>query len=200
MDLYHDSAGPRIDSGVAARLKRLDRNLAVTFCRYAIDQRTSRPVEIRNWDGETEHLIEKRGGSAYLLEPAYHLWIRSEGRWLHVNQCPAAGGFGHREVAALEGDAARFMSPQDILNRIYAGRDARAARRKANSVELRRDVAKANMSRIQRLAKDHDKSHDPTTRQAKAVSYAGQGNRATRGTVTKGNREDGWELPAKGAY
>ena len=200
MELYHDSAGPRIDRSVAARLKRLDRDLAVTFSRFAIDPFTSLPLEIRNWDGETEHLIHRRGGSAFLYEPCFFLWLRDGSRWRQIGQYRVEQGFGHREVAALEADAARHMSPADILARIRDVQETRKRRRQANALELRRDVAKANMSRIQRLAHDHDKSHDPTNRQAKATSYAGQGNRGTRGEVRKDNREDGWELPTKGDY
>jgi hypothetical protein len=192
MKLYTDSDGPSIERGVLARLKRLDAKLAVTFCKLAISQLTSRPIEIHNWDADTEHLIWRRSGTAFLYSPEYHLWLKQGSeRWSWIRSYPAEAGFGHREVLYLEADAARFMRAQEILDRIRAQQEARQEKAKRDFVERQKDVTKANFSRIKRLVEDGDFGH----RDAKAVSYAGQGNRGTRGQVRKDDREAGWERP-----
>jgi len=205
MHLYHDSAGPRLDTAVAARLRRLDPNLAVTFCRYAIDPRSSLPLEccIEDPPPEIEARIERRGGSEFLLSPAFHLWIKDKeraGRYVLVRSYPAEVGFGYREVAALEEDVGRYMSAGEIVSTHRDLKDARAAKRGKASLELRKAVAKANMSRIQRFCGLGDKSRDRGERDAKIVSYAGQTNRGTRGQVSKDSRSDGWELPDRPEY
>jgi hypothetical protein len=185
---------------VAARLRRLHPDLAVTFCRYAIDPRTSRPIEVYIEDPEVYRArVERRGGSDFLVDPGFHLWIRDRfapGKWLLVKSYPADWGFGHREVAALEGDLARFMRPQDIA-RVH--REAELARRRQRyraQKQLRREVAEANMGRIRDLVDGKDRG----TRQAKISSFGGQTHRGTPGEIRKDNREDGWDLPDRPEY
>jgi len=200
MEPFHDSCGPSIERGVLARLQRLDSSLRVTFCRWAINPMTGQP-QPTNAAGDpfTGHLVEKRGDTDLLRDPAYHLWLKKpSGEWVWVRGYAADGGFGHREVFNLEADAARMMSAMEILNKTRARQDSISEQGQKNALQLHQDVTKANFKRIQRLCHDHDKSYDPTTRDAKIVSYPGQVNRGTRfSKIEKDAKEDGWELPTR---
>jgi hypothetical protein len=192
MELFH-SSDVNIDAGVLARLKRLDKNLRVTFSHFAINEVTSVPMVINDWGEEEAPFIVRRGGTAFLHDPAFHVWVREEGsgRFHLVMTYPAANGFGHREVQKLEADVARYMSPTEILRKHRELREAAEAKEKQDNEELRSDILKANQSRIGDLVFGGKHGH----RDAKIVSYPGQGNRGSRGQVKKDDKEDGWEKP-----
>jgi len=195
VELYTDTDAPAIDIGVLKRLKRLDPRLRITFSRYAINYLTSRPSMIHNWDYDTcpdsSTRIHRRNGAAYLLDPAYHLWSQGgDGRWRHVQAYPAEGGFTDRHVKALEGDVARRFTISEILDRRERARQAAKEKAERDHKEERRDILNANQSRIRDLL-----DGKTGTRQAKIMSYGGQGKRGTPGTVRMDDREDGWEKP-----
>ncbi len=195
MNLYNDVDAPSIEPAVLARLKRLDNQLCVTFSKFVINPLTSIPLECNPGpDWEPQHLarVADRGGSSYLLEPSFHLWAKAgDGRWYHVMQYLAEGGFGHREVESLEADAARTMRPSDIVEAIRRGQHDVEERRQAAYRERHDDTSKANEGRIRDLI-FHDKSG---VRQAKIASYPGQVNRSTPGDLLMDAKEDGWDLP-----
>lgn len=170
--LYRDSAAPTLDVGVRARLKRLDPNLEVTFSELAINPATSRPIETR--DG------------SFIRDPWWMVWSRgSDGVWRLAAQYRQ---FGHREVAKLEADAARFMRPSEILERRRRAQQEKRDREMERSRERRSDVRKANRRRIKDLF-----DGKIGVRQANIASYPGQTRRGTPGTVRMDPREDGWE-------
>ena len=179
---WTDSCGPTIERSVVERMRRMDPLLRVTFSYVSIDPFTTRPL----WCGDE---------FGYIRDPAYHLWSRDpDGRWWLVRSYPAAQGFGHREVMALEQDAARFFSPSEILRRRLAGIERRKEVAKAAYAQYHADALKANRKRINDLIDGKFGQ-----RQAKMFSYAGQSNRSTPGDLRKSSKEDGWEtreLPA----
>ncbi len=200
MALYTDSDGPRIEKVVLARLRTLDPYLRVTFCKFSIDPITSVPVEVyptAAWDQDPESLkrLEKRGNTYYLIDPCFTLWVKSgDGRHYYVQSYSSDEGFGHREVAKLERDVARFMTPSEIINRRREAVADRERKQREEYSQKHDDTSKANEGRIRDLV-FHDKSG---MRDAKIVSYAGQGNRGTRTQrVLRDAKEDGWELPER---
>jgi hypothetical protein len=196
MERYNDSAAPKLDQGVEARLKRLDPKLRVTFSMYAIDQLTSFPIPVNvgpEWVDEPEiNKVRRFGNTNVVLDPAFHLWVQDpEGRWHLLNSYPAEMGFGHREVAKLEADVARYMRPSDIIAKIHEQKLARERKAKKDHAEERRDIIKANKSRIHDLLFE-DKGGE---RDGKFMSGAGLNRRGNMGTVRKDDEEDGWEKP-----
>lgn len=178
-NLYTDRCGPSVDPSALARMRRLDRGLAVTYSSVSINPLTSRPLETR---------------LGLVRDPAFHLWSRDpDGRWWLVRSFPAAEGFGHREVARLEADVARRMSPSEILERHLSG----VADRREAGLAIHRgyhsDLLKANRRRIENLLNLDDRTQDRGDRQARMFSYPGQSSRATPGLLKKDAREDGWE-------
>lgn len=193
MNLYNDTTSAHVDPGVLKRLTRLDRELRVTYSNWALNLESSFPIKSKHFSNLGK----------YIPEPSFHLWVwcAEYGRYLHVNQYPAEIGFSHREVHFLEADCARTMTPTQMLALAARNREANAAKAKADHAELREDVHKANKSRIEDML-DLEPGRKKTSvgdasgsRDAKIVSYPGQGNRGSRGRVRKEDREDGWEKP-----
>lgn len=193
--LYNDSSGPAVEKAVLERMKRLDPSLELTFSQFAVNPLTSKPLEVHpspDWETWQTERLRRLGSKYYLLLPAFHLWIWDwrEGRYHYVKSYPAEAGFGHREVYGLEADAARWMSPSEILRQVHEAREAADAKRKQDLREEKLEHFKANDRRIRDLLAGKEPRRD-----AKIVSYPGQGNRGSRGRVEKDSREDGWELP-----
>jgi hypothetical protein len=200
MEPYTDSDGPRIERSVLKRMKRLDPHLRVTFCKFAIDPITSIPLPVHpgpEWvdDPEAMKRLCRRGDTHYLLDPGYTLWVQSgDGRFYYVQSYSHEEGFGHREVAKLERDVARFMTPSEIINKRRDAQEARERKQKDEYRQKHADTSKANESRIRDLVFNGNSGY----REAKVVSYAGQGNRGTRTQkVLRDAKEDGWELPER---
>ena len=201
MELYNASDAPSIDKGVLVRLKRLDPLLHVTFSHYSIDPARSVPLEVTpspDWEDDSEAMrrLTKHGGANYLLDPAHHLWTATpNGRYLLVQSYPAPVGFGHREVARLEADVARYMRPSDIAALIHRKQADHAEREKSRYSGYREDLASANKSRIGALM-----DGDLGIRDARIASYPGQSNRSAPGQVRKDAGEDGWERLSEDEY
>jgi hypothetical protein len=197
MEPRSDSDAPTLDKGVLERLKRLDPKLKVTFCKYAIDQVTGEPIEVNvspDWldDPDAMSRLRQFGKSRVVLDPAWHLWSQDpDGRWILINSYAAAAGFGHREVAKLEGDVARYMRPSDLIALMWGRRKEHERKAKKDHKELRSDIHKANKSRIHDLLFE-DK---PMERDGKFMSGPGLNRRGNMGTVLKDDKEDGWEKP-----
>lgn len=194
MEPYNASDGPAIDRGVLERMKRLDRNLHVTFSHYAIDYSTGCPVEVipgPDW----EHEPVRRGDAWFVADPAFHLWVRGEDSLYHiVKSYPAELGFGQREVLGLEADVMRFMTPTAFLYEKMRNQARQEEKEHKDYKELRQDIAAENKSIIRDTVGLGDRDYTPN-RQAKIVSYAGQGSRATPGDVRKSDKEAGWVKP-----
>lgn len=180
MELYTHPSAPAISREVRRRMHAFDWRLAVTWSPVSIDLQTSYPINFRGQDG------------VWIPEPVpvYHVWCKEEatGRYHYIRSHPR---FGHREIDGLEADAARHMSPGELVHeqrKVVAMREERA---KKAWVERNADKRAANKSRITDLLVDGKSGQ----RDAKISSYAGQTNRGTRGTVMTDARDDGWELP-----
>lgn len=162
------------ERGVLARLRRLDRDLSVTWSAYSIDPHTCKVIE---WD-ETGEPIE---------EPMFHLWLhRPMEGYLWVNAYPS---FGHRQVLALERDVSRFYAPGEILRVIMSAQHERRQRELKAHRELHRDIVKANRRPIEKLLDGRVEMRD-----GKIFSGAG-GSRGLRAPVPMDPREAGWERP-----
>lgn len=192
--------GPSIDYGVESRLARLDRQLVVTFSPFALDPLSGRVIETNTKiDPETGNMI-----IGAVRDPAYYLWRRDENSTHHffVQAYPLrAGGFGYRQVLALERDLARFIAPQHLAAYL-ADRDREIRERmQAQHDQLQADKISANRSKIERtLSGMHagDGSENLDRRQANITSYPGQKNRGTPGEIEMDSKEAGWELPDEG--
>lgn len=192
MQPYNSTDAPAIDRGVKARLRRLDRDLFLSFSKYAIHPGTGQPLPLRGRMDDGIEQYERRSGDLLLIAPAWHLWVRdSDGRIHLVNSYPAESGFGHREVAALEADAARFMTPSEIVEIARQRRMERDRKRRQEYRDRHADITKANWGRIRDLC--NGKSG---YRERRIISGPGMGSRgaATERILTDA-REDGWELP-----
>lgn len=199
---YHDSSGPTIEKTVLDRLHRLDHTLLVTFSRWALDHR-GQPMEVNpqpDWEPQHVQRVHRCAGSWLFLDPAFHLWSRSaDGDWVHVLQYPAERGFGHREVYALEADAARWMKAAEILAAQQAAIDHKNERGKARFDEVRRDVEKENASAIGDLVF----GKKSTTRAPRVFSYSGQTDRRSsdeKTAIQKTDKELGWVRPTPRDY
>ena len=176
MTPHSDADAPSIDRGVAARLRRLDPNLVLTWHRYYLDPLAARPIITRA--GEPVEY------------PSWHLWRRDDNT-NHHHWIGDYVRFGQREVASLERDLARFYSPSEILRRMSEQRSRTLARQRQQAEDIQKDKLAANEHRIHDLVfggKDG-------TRDAKTFSYAGQRSRATPGRIQESGEADGWELP-----
>ncbi len=194
-NLHMETDAPVLDLGVEGRLRRLDSRLRLVWSSWEIDPSTSLP------------LVTRAGGRIY--GPAWHLWILEADGWHHIRQYDArrkvgegdqarmesrsaAAAFGHRQVLALE-RGPRLSGANPAAEAARAVRDAmeeRTERMEREQAERRRDFQKANGRRMRDLA-----TGKSGRRQAKMVSYAGQGRRSTPGVVLENARRDGWEYP-----
>jgi hypothetical protein len=97
--------GASVDTGVLRRLKRLDKNLRVTFSPYALDLFTGRPI-VCEGAVDTETGIVHNGP---VLDPAHFLW-RKDSLCSHHHFVKTysllEGGLGHLAVMHLEADLA----------------------------------------------------------------------------------------------
>lgn len=182
-----DADAPSVDPGVLTRLRVLDRQLRVTWHKFAIDALTFRVIETTGkMDPETGERI-----TGPVLAPSYYLWREDEGtgRYYLVATYPH---FGQEVVARLERDVGRFIDPKHILSHITKAQDEVRQRRVAARRDLQAEKIKANQSRIHDLVFDGKHGR----RQAKIVSAPGLA-RGTPGEVRTDAREDGWELPER---
>jgi len=175
---YHHAAAPSLPAGVKSRLKRLDPDLFVTWSPWMLDALTGRPIET-NW-------------GALVPAPGFYLWRRDRDAgktyWVSVFE-----RFGHEQVANLEADLARFMSPDEIIRRVAANRRRNMEAGRKRCEERRADVYAANKSRIVDLMNGMSGRRPPKT-----YSYPGQQDRRSsmeRQEFLRDAREDGWELP-----
>ena len=187
MDRPFHFDGVSIEPSVRKRLRRLDKQLLVTFSPYSIDPHTGAPIEAkRGVDPETGEVF---GGLVH--DPAFHLW-RKDSYSSHHFYIRAYPQFTHREAGMLESDIARFVSPAHI-GRVLREREAehRARLLKAEKAQ-RQDKAEANEKRIHALISGKDRG----TRDLRSFSYAGQAKHTSAGespVVMKDRRADGWE-------
>ena len=196
MELYNDSDAPALDHGVKARLHRLDPLLEVTFSKYAIDQITGEPLSVHvtpDWEDEPEFEKVRRCGNVNaVLDPGWHLWVQDpDGQHHLLMSYPAEIGFGHREVAKLEADVARYMRPSDIIAEIHKKQRARKEKAQRDHLTERADIIKANKSRIHDLLFE-DK---PGIRGGKFTSGPGLNKRGNMEDQVLSDTEDGWEKP-----
>lgn len=161
-------------------MKRLDSCLFVTFSEWFLDGLTGQPVKT-TW-GE---LVQ---------DPSWYLWRRDRDTG-EVHFVSMYKYFGHEQVARLEADLARFLSPDEIIRRTTEARTARLRQARETFAQVQQDKIAANKSRIVDLM--NGKSGFRTVR---SYSYSGQKNRsssAEQQQVLKDAREDGWELPTE---
>lgn len=189
MNPFHHSAAPAVDVGVLRRLRRLDRCLFLTWSPWSLDPLSGQPiVPHTSVDPVTGDWINAEP----VDDPAWYLWRREENstKVFWVTAVPG-GYYGHEHVAKLEGDLARFMSPDAILRGIAEKRRDVDVKRKERYRERHADTLGANQGRIGDLLAGRS-----GRRTGKIMSYGGQKN---RGTPTQeflpDAREDGWELP-----
>lgn len=202
--MYHDSTNaPALDKTVLDRLKRLDSNVKLTYSRFVINPMDGSPLAMHvtaDWYDHRPEVVKnlvKFGNNQYVLDPAWHLWAwTGEGRWYLIKSYPAAQGFGHREVMALEGDAARWMKPSEIVAQAKRLEEEKVARQKAKYAEVRKEVLKENETRI----KDYIYGKQDTDRDGKLFSYGGQSHRGSTGKVERDSKEDGWVKPTLDDY
>lgn len=181
------SDGNSIDRSVLSRMRRLDRQLRATWSIYSIDLLTGQPIEqTRRMDVETG--IVRHGP---VLDPAFYLWRKDpySSHHFYVAQYPR---FTHKEVLGLEGDVARFTSPNHLGRILRERMEERrvAALRAARSHNA--DKAEANEHRIRTLLDRSDSGY----RDARTFSYSGQGSRRTGAegaAILKDRNQDGWE-------
>ena len=144
-----------------------------------------------------------------IYAPGWHLWRLEPDGWHHIRQYDArrrvgegeearmesrlaSQAFGHRQVLALE-RGARVSGAHPEREAAAAVVDqlaARGERKEAQRLERRRDFKKANARRMYDLA-----TGKSGRRQARMVSYAGQGRRSTPGFILEDAEKDGWEYP-----
>ena len=78
--------------------------------------------------------------------------------------------------------------------------EEREAKQKADYNELRKDVRQENKGVIRDVLGGDESRAYSAERDAKIVSYAGQGNRGSRGAVEKSDKEAGWVKPSEADY
>jgi hypothetical protein len=190
MEPKNHAAAPAIEPGVLSRLRRLDRNLRVTWSPLALDVETGRPIEMElTLDPYTGEWLE-----GTITDPAYYLW-RKDNNSSHHFFVAVYSEFGHPEVELLETDLARFHDPEEIPKLL---RESNARLRQLGlraKRELQRQKRKANKRRIHDLVFEGK----GLRRSAKVASYPGAPTRtssAERAQIEKEAREDGWELPS----
>lgn len=176
MEPHSHASAPSLDLGVERRLRRLDRQLRATWSPYSVDSLTGQVIE------HCGRPVE---------DPCWHLWRKDECSTHHFYVMPIGEYFGHEQVARLERDVARHMSPDEILRRHRARAEDRKALELRRKEEAQQDKIKANESRIADLVFGGKSGR----RDGKVFSYPGQKSHATPGTVMKDAKEDGWELP-----
>lgn len=184
---WSDADAPSVDPGVLARMKRLDRQLHVTWTRYTPDPITGQPaIGIPGVDPHTGDYIEARP----IEDPAFHLWRQDEtsSQWHWVS---SYAYFGHQQVAKLEADVARYMNPDEIMRARAAAIDARFKRVKDARDEQHVEKLKANRSVMNDTLFGKNRQH----RDGRIFSGAGVKYRGGSGTVERSQKEMGWELP-----
>ena len=177
---FHDSI-QSIDPGIRDRLRKLDPNLLLTFSQFSLSYETGQPILYR----ETGQPI---------VDPCWYLWQRQpDGRYINVGQFTADAGFGHRELANIEKWGwLKDMSPAKVAELFSCGADARRNAKQKEIATRREDTRRANKKRIADLMFDGKTG----MREAKPISYPGQNNCNTAGSlVLKDAKEDGWDLP-----
>lgn len=177
--------GPSIDYGVARRLRRLDRQLRLTWSRYALDPFTGIPILAKPG-------IDPDTGVRYkgeVLDPAHYLWRKQECSSHHFFIRTFEAPFSHYDVRGLETDLARFHRPEDLGRVLRERYDTDLARKqRAYSGQMQDKVVDSK-----RLLHD-TVTGDRTVnfyREAKGFSYAGQTKRtsgAEHGRVPVDNR------------
>lgn len=186
MQPYNHAGGPTIDVSVERRLRRLDRCLFVTWSPWALDPLTGRPIETK---GAIDPVTGDVVPAGTIESPEYHLWRRDENS-SKVFWVSSYRHFGHAQVAKLEGDLARFMSPSAMLQKMMEARDRVLRKGREDYEDYHNQLSKANESRIHDLVFAGKSGR----RTRKVVSYPGQTN---RGTPTEeflaDPEEDGWE-------
>lgn len=180
--------GPSIEPGVKRRLRRLDRQLRVTFSPYSLDTFTGYPILMNGMNEDGYYL---RGPAK---DPAHYLWRKdpcSSHHFFVMSYSVHTGGFGHLQVRHLEGDIARHLSPEHAWRAVKEATDRNLARKAVHHKQYLRDKTVANKD----LAWDIVNGKH-VTRSAKVMSYSGVGSRLSsyeKGEVRLDNRELGVE-------
>jgi len=179
--------GPSVERGVLSRLKRLDRQLRVTFSPYAIDTSTGLPI-IMDGYGERGEVL-----TGPCRDPAFYLWRKDPYSSHHyfVRSYPVQEGFNHLSVRHLEGDVSRHRTPAEAWRITKAMTERNAARRTAAHKQYLKDKMAANASLGLDIARGKR-----TTREAKAISYSGMGSHTSSAEsrlISLSNRELGVE-------
>lgn len=184
MQPYSHAAAPSLDRGVLSRLRRLDRDLLVTWSPYALDPLSGKPIEsvphvdpIDGW---------KPGGA--VEDPAYYLWLLcTDGR---VRLVGVYQHFGHLQCAQLEGDVARRFPSHELARRFMEAKARSQERGLVAQRDMQHQKIAANQSRINDLL-----NGKLSRRQAKIMSAPGLSKRSTPGEIEMDSKEAGWELP-----
>ena len=172
-----------VDPAVLKRLKRLDKDLLVTHSRYSINPFDGCIIEV---PPGTIDPVSGEDVSGPVEDPHFYLWIKcNDGAIRLVQMTPE---FGHKEVAKLEGDLARFMDPGEIVKSIVEKREAYIRKQAEAMQEEKHERTKANAHRAMDLLQGKTGQRD-----AKVASYPGQKDRSTPGTILPDAKEDGWE-------
>ena len=172
---YHDACAPSIDPGVLARLRRLDKDLVVTWSPWVVDGLSGQPI-IDNYTGRP------------VLDPAYAIWLCVDGDYRLVKTSKA---FGHQEVEKLERDVGRHLNPADVMRQHTAKHQIKLRKAREDFRDRKQQVVDANAKRIGDLVFEGKTSE----RQARIFSAPNVGYRGTPGLIHRDSREDGWELP-----
>jgi len=156
------------------RLGRLDKALRVTWSHILLDSINGNPL-VSN--GKAIH------------SPLFYLWrVDESGRHYLVGTYER---FGHKEVAKLERDVARFYSPEKIIRLIAEASELRMLRNRMAYRNKHNDILSENRSRIRDLLSDNKLG----LRSPNAYSYKYQGTRRTPDPVASDDKQDGWVLP-----
>ncbi len=189
---WESDDGPRADRAVLRRLANFDPSIYPVFRWWAMDQLTGRPL-----------LAER----AFRLDDGYV--VRKGDRipraaWYIVKRCRdgvhrvlfTVQHFDNRVVRKLEADVARFLSAQQLEDRIdWAQQDEQEAQEKRRAEDVS-DFVGANRSFI-RDAMDGDLDAPAYRRDAKIMSYPGQDSRTSaRDAILPTNKERGIEMPS----
>lgn len=183
-----DSDAPSMDPGVLKELRALDPDLTLTFRRHVIDLLTDEKIIVKPGMNPTG---PRQPGP--ILSPCWYLWVRQSpyNDYRIVKEYPLAmGGFNHTSVAALRRDVFRTeKTVAKALQAIADGKEKFTKAAKDRQQARKADEIAANDTKI------HETLDGLHKRDARIVSYRGQGSRGTRdGRITPDTREAGWEF------
>jgi hypothetical protein len=186
---------PSLDLSVENRLRRMDKNLVLTWSPYALNPDSGKPIEHSGrLDPDPDAPVFRRGQPIH--DPGWYLWRKDTHSSHHFFVC-GYKEFGHPELDRLESDLAKLYSPEKILKLVRDRADERRAKGRAAYKAHKRDVRRANTKRIGDLVFEGKDGY----RAARVTSYGGQTDRRSSGErdrIWMDNKEAGWETPEPG--